>query len=367
MKRIVYIFISLFFVLSSEGQTKHLKPEFRNLSWVMDSKANEVISTLSSHYGNQAMIKTDSVFVMQDKYELYCDSLMLYKLTKGAYKEKSSKAKSTIIGGFEDSGERHPTSEWIRIFDRETRDSYANNNNSTIGDYSCYPSTYENLKLFYAKEKNAIKSYNNGRVKVYTDKSQGRYDTINFYIALHKTIKPIDVASVFYYSGWIPYVYIYSKPKQVVYPATIEKVWETKTGLPYSVAQELQLAPERVTALLLLPRIVNDEVLIKESLAIKEVYNIPVHCDTCNVILFDNHKEDNDVIDFTYKNESHKVTIKNAGTTYPIVLADENSFYIFALSEGSLETCTVDALIDGKNHIFELKKGERILIKLKKI
>lgn len=349
----------------SFGQVNKLKPEFRNLSWIIDEKSAEVVSTLSKHYGD-SNLKKDSIFVTQENFELYQDSVTLYKLTKGAFKENNSKAKSTIIGPFTDAKTKHTASEWVKIFDQETRRTYAANKNSTIGEYSCIPSTYNNLKWFYAKEKDAIKSYNNSRIKVYDTKSQSSYDTINYFIAFHKTIQPIETGAVYYYDGWIPYVYFYPKPKRVVYPATIPKIWETQTGLPYTVAQQLQLTDERVVKILFMPKVVNDEVLIKET-KIDRTYDVVVNCDTCEVKLFDNHTEDNDVIDFTYKNQTTKVTIKNAGINYEVIVDQDDSFFIYAVSEGSLETCTVDALIGGKNHIFALRKGERVLIKLHKI
>ena len=365
-------------ILSSTclGQVNHLKPEFRNLSWIVDQKVVEVVFTLSKHYGNKS-IMTDTAFVISDKYDLYQDSLTLYNLTKDAYKEKNAKAKSTLIGNFTDDKAVHSNAEWLKIFDMATREAYSDNGNSTVGDNSCIPSTYANLKFFYAKESEYIKSYNSGRIKVYQCHSEADYDNkkydihihdkIKYYLAFHKTIQPIDEHAVCYYGIWTPYMYYYVKPKKVVYPASIAKLWEAKTGLPYSVAKELQLTDDRITKILSMPNVINDEVLIKESPVLKQVYDIPVNCDTCNVRLFDNHTEDNDVIDFTYKKETHKVTIKNAGVDYNIILSEDNSFYIFALSEGSLETCTVDAVIDGKNHVFALKKGERVLIKLHKI
>lgn len=363
---IIKSFILLFMLsLSCKSQVNHLKPEFRNLSWVMDSKSSEVVFTLSKHFGSNSL-KNDSVFVTQNKYELYQDSLVLYKLTKDAYKEKNSKAKSTIIGDFIEAKERHSVADWIKIFDKTTREAYTLNKNSTIGENGCIPSTYENLKFFYAKEKNTIKSYNNGRIKVYHDKSGNVYDTINFYLVFHKTIQPIEQNAVYYYVSWLPYTYFYAKPKQVVYPATISKIWETKTGLPYSITEELQLTDERIVKILSLPKIVNDDVLIKKAPIVNREYNISVKCDTCNVKLFDNHIQDNDVINFTYKNITQQITIKKAETIYDVILSQDNSFYISAVSEGRLETCTVDALIDGTNHVFSLVKGEKVLIKLKK-
>lgn len=358
------ILILLFVTSLSFGQVNKLKPEFRNLSWIIDEKSAEVVNTLSKHYGDSNLRK-DSAFVTHENYELYQDSIMLYKLTKGAFKENDPKAKSTIIGPYEDSKEKHSVAVWIKIYDKETRSTYAANKNSTVGDYACLPSTYENLKFFYAKEKDCIKSYNNGRVKLYDNKSQTSYDTINFYLAFHKTIQPIETDGV-NSDGWIPFVYFYAKPKRVVYPATIQKIWESQTGLPYTAAKELQLTDDRITKILSMPKVINDEVLIKE-LKIDKTYDIAVSCDTCEVKLFDNHTEDNDVIDFTYKNQTTKVTIKNAGINYEVIVDQDDSFFIYAVSEGSLETCTVDALIGGKNHIFALRKGERVLIKLHKI
>lgn len=359
------------------GQVTHLKTEFRNLSWIMDYKAAEVVSTLSYHYGDDSLMISDSAFVTQDKYNLYYDSLSLWYITKDAYKEKNSQAKSTIIGGFSPVEYDYSTAQWIKIFDKATRDAYAANGNSTVGGEDwCIPSTYSNLSLFYEKESKYIKSHNSGRIKVYeyqatTDYDSEEYnihihDTINFYLAFHKTIQPVSQNAV-KIDIWIPYIYFYAKPTHVVYPASIEKLWEIKTGLPYSVAIELGLTDERIPIILDMLGTVNDEVLIKEDdPKFDREYNISVSCDTCNVSLFDNKVEDEDIIDFTYRNETHQVMIKDSGTNYKIVISNDNSFYIFAVSEGYIETCTIDAVIDGQNHIFVLKKGETVLIKLNK-
>lgn len=353
----------ILFSFTCLGQINKLKPEFRNVSWINDSKTAEIVTTLSKHYGTViSKKKSDSVFVTKERYNLYEDSLMLWKLTKDAFKEKNSKAKSTIIGNFGEAKTKHSISEWLVVFDNATRESYADNGNSTVGDNACIASTYDNINFFYAKESESVKSYNNKRIKLYSSQSNGYYDTINFYVAVHKTIKPIDTYAVSYYGHWLPYMYVYAKPKQVVYPAPPNKLWETKTGLPYELAQELKLDADRIPKVLKLFGVVNDEVLLSED---KE-YNFTVSCDTCNVKLFDNDIEDDDVIGFTYSNETSKIAIKNAPTNYQIVLAKDNEFKILALSEGNLETCTVNTIIDDKNYIFALKKGERVSIKLHK-
>ncbi|MEK6829003.1 MAG: hypothetical protein AABY15_02670 [Nanoarchaeota archaeon] len=347
----------------------------------MDYKSAEVVTTLSHHYGNDSLIDVgDTVFVTHDEYNLYYDSLSLWYITKDAYKDNSSSAKSTLIGGFSPVEYDYSTAQWIKIFDKATRDAYAANGNTTAGNkFWCIPSTYSNLSLFYEKESKYIKSYNNGRIKVYqyqatTDYDSDKYDihihdTINFYLAFHKTIQPVAQNAV-QIDIWIPYTYIYAKPVQVVYEAPVSKLWEIKTGLPYSVAAELGLTEERVPIILEMLGIINDEVLIKETvpeLEVDSVYNIYVNCDTCDVKFYDNRAEDKDIIDFTYSGSTQRLTIRNTGTNYKIVLSEDNSFYIFAVSEGYLETCTVNAIIDGSNHIFALRKDERVLIKLNKL
>ena len=338
----IFLFL-LLLPLTCFGQVNHLKVEFTNLSWIMDYKAAEVITTLSHHYGDDSLIDVgDTIFVTHDKYNMYYDSLSLWYITKDAYKEKSSDAKSTLIGGFSPADYSYSTAEWIKIFDKATRDAYVANGNSTVGNkYGCIPSTYSNLSLFYEKESKSIKSYNNGRIKVYqhqstTDYDSDKYnihihDTINFYLAFHKTIQPISQNAV-KIDVWLPYTYIYARPIHVVYEAPISKLWEIRTGLSYSVAAELGLTEERIPAILEMFGTINDDVLIKETapeLEVDSVYSIYVSCDTCDVKLYDNKSEDKDIVDFTYSGSTQRLNIRNMGTNYKIVLSENNYFYIF--------------------------------------
>jgi hypothetical protein len=363
-------------------QVASLKPEFRNLSWFINKKSAEVVTTLSSRFGSDSLRKTDSIFVSQDRYNLYYDSLTLWNLTKNAYKKKSTKAKASLVGDFSEAKTVHSNKEWIKIYDNVTRDAYVKNKNSTVGENSCIPSTYSNLKFFYEKEPNAIKSYNHGRIKVYQNSSTEDYDnkeynihihdTLKFYLVFHQSIQPIDNHGVSYYGAWLPYMYFYEKPKKVVYPASVKKLWETKTGLPYSIAQELQLTDAKILEIISLPSVFNADVLITKTIdkitqTTDRQYNISVKCDTCDVKLFDNQTEDSDIVNFTYKDKTEQVEIKSSGVNYKILLSEDNSFYLLAISEGSYKTCTVDAIIDGGSHVFVLKKGEKILIKLHKI
>lgn len=223
------------------------------------------------------------------------------------------------------------------------------------------------MKFFYKTESNRIASYNDGRIKTYSTQIKGYNDTINYYLVFHKLIQPSQNYATSTFGFWMPYFYEYTKPKKVVYAASNKKIWESRTGLPYSIVQELQLDKDKISKILNLLGKVNDEVLLTEKpLEINQQYNIGVHCDTCDVKLLDNHIQDDDRIEFSYKNLTDRLTIRGQGNNYKIILAQDNSFYIFALSEGSIEMCTIDAIIDGEIHTFSLKKGERVLIKLYK-
>lgn len=365
MKRF-YIFISLVFLqLVSPAQVQYLKPEFRNLSWIMDYKAAEVVSTLSEHYKTDSLL-SDSDFVNTTYYNLYYDSLSLWYITKNVLKDNDTSAKATVTNAtYVD--DKYTTEEWLKIYDEDTRAAYKKENNSTKSAF-CIPSTYSNLSLFYKEESKYITSRNEGRIKIYQITSDFPGGVVKHYLVFHKTIKPINSAGVSVLGWWMPYCYLYAKPKHKVYSAPINKLWESKTGLPYSEAQQLGLTDDRIPKILSLIGKPNDEILIKEdSVHVDRKYNIAVSCDTCQVKLYDNAQEDDDTIDFVYSDDTTRIPIKKAGVFYKIIMAKSNIFYIFAVSEGSLETCTVDAVIDGVNHIFALKKGELISIQLNKI
>lgn len=324
--------------------------------------------------------KNDTAFVSQEIFDLYSDSLYLWNITKDAYRDKDSKAKATTVGRFKLIAEKHSNTEWLNIFNSSTYYYYTLNKNNTTHK-NCIPSSYENLNLFYATESKYIKSFHNGRIKVYQYQSTTDidffkiHDTINFYIALHKTIKPTDhhAFSDGSNSYWVAYSYYYPKPKKVVYMAPLRKIWESKTGLPYEVAKQLKLPDDRIPKVLAMFGVANEDVLLKikkptpAPVSPSKEYEFSVQCDTCDVKIYDNHTEDNDIINFIYKNETTQVKIKNAGAHYKILMADDNLFYLSAVSEGFLETCTVDVKIDGDNHIFILKKGEKVSIKLNKL
>jgi hypothetical protein len=358
MKKIILLL--LISTLSIHAQVEKLKPEFRNLSWIVDDKALEVIQTLSKVYGSDSL-RSDSIFVTKTEYDLYVDSMTLWKLTKNALKEGDTSAKATTIGNYGSTDERHSNLEWLKLFDEDTRLTYEKNNHSTAkGLLFCIPSSYDNLKLFYKEEASSIKDYNKGRIKVYSTQMTHRKETINFYIALHKTIKPTTNYAISYLGYWFPYVYIYSKPKKVIYPTSIKKVWESHTGLSYATAQQLGLTDERILKLINKKKPINPDVLLNQ---VRE-YAIGVKCDTCEIKLYDNHLEDDDKIAFTYRKNTTSVNIKNIGTNYTIISSQDGSFYLQALSEGSKGLCTVDILIDGVNHIFAMKKEEKVSIRL---
>lgn len=358
MKKII-LFL-LMSTLATQAQVEKLKPEFRNLSWVVDNKASEVISTLSHIYGSDSL-RSDSTFVTKADYDLYIDSMTLWKLTKGIFKDGDINAKASTVGNYGSVDETHSNAEWLRLYDEDTRLTYEKNSHSTTkGLLFCIPSSYDNLKLFYKEEASSIKDYNKGRIKVYSTQMTHCKETINFYIALHKTIKPTSNCAVSYLGYWFPYVYFYAKPKNTVYPTSIKKLWESHTGLPYATAQQLGLTDERILKLIKKKTPINPDVLVNQ---VKE-YAIGVKCDTCQIKLYDSHLEDNDEVAFTYKKNTTPVSIKNIGTNYTIIPSQEGSFYLQALSEGSKGLCTVDILIDGVNHIFAMKKEERISIRL---
>lgn len=352
---ILFILISLAY----SAQIDKLKPEFRNLAWTIDKKTSEVVSTLSYLYGTDS-IKNDSTFVTQADYDLYIDSLTLWKLTKSCFKKDNTKSKSTIKGGFSDAETKHSNKEWLKVFSDQTLAAYKANNNSTVGNTSCIASSYSNINLFYEKEASSIKEYNKGRIKSYSTQETSYYDTVNYYIVVHKTIQPIDENATYWLYGWTPYTYFYAKPKHTVYPNTIKKVWESTTGLPYTLVKELGILDERIPTIIKNKTPINLDVLLNNQTN----YNIHVKCDTCLIKLYDNHLEDNDKVEFTYKKEIENVDIKNAGTNYTIIPSNESYFYLQAMSQGTQGLCTVDILIDGANHIFSMKKGEKISIRL---
>lgn len=367
------LLLSFLFPIFCQGQIEKLKPEFRNVSWIIDDKTAEIVSTLSHHFKDDALLN-DSSYVSKKEYNLYYDSLSLWYITRPKVsQDNDSTAKATTLGDFTVSDRKLSIDEKIRQFEKTTISLYKKGNDST-NYINCVPSSYENLKLFYATESKRIKSYNSGRIKVYEYIRKDKNSTVKFYLAFHKKIKPVDYKSVKMGIGpWIPYFYIYSKPKHKVYLASTEKLWESKTGLPYSLAQELSLSDKRIPKILKKLGSVNDDVLIKEAPVIHEpepiadkTFNITVECDTCDVKLFDHSTEDGDIVDFTYKKIKERISIIKKGTNHKIILEESNYFLLRAVSEGFLLTCTVNVIIDNQEHTFTMNKGEIVKIKLNK-
>jgi len=372
-------------LVSASSQTERLKPEFRNLSWITTEKSAEIVTTLSHHFGDSAIMNNPNL-VSEEEYNLYYDSLSIWWLTneKGAFIDQDTTAKATCYGNFGTVDNNNTEEQWLKVYEENTQIAYKNNNgNTTKGTMYCIPSTYENLNLFYKEESENIKSYNSGRIKVYQisttliDK-----DVVNFYLAFHKTIKPIETRGVVAYGRPIvPYFYRYPYPKNKVEKPTIEDIWEKETGLPRSLIGELNIVQDKIEEILGLMGTVNNDVLISDPdvelihMPIKPIETqdpiivdeiITVSCDTCDVVIYDDQQQDGDIVEFIYNNTSETVHILNAGSTHQVILDDSGVFKLVALSEGRLKPCTIFLRIDGQSYTFRLKKDEQIVIKLYK-
>lgn len=373
----------LFFILSFScfSQVDSLKPEFRNVSWIIDNKTADIVKTLSMHFGVDSL-RSNEPLVTESDYNLYYDSLSLWYITKDAYRDNDITAKSTSIGDFNSYDVGMSTYKYItNVLCEYTERAYKANNNSTVGDKElCYPSSYKNMSLFYKEESKYITEYNQGRIRVYTNKLKYNKSIIKFYIVVHKSIMPIDYDAVKLYPyEAVPYFYLYQEPKRKVKAANISNIWESKTGLPYSVAKQLNLSDNRIQKVInLLPRAKNDsKLLIQRTVEIKSKdiekikftseYSIDVKCDTCLIKMYDNQQEDGDVVTYSYNGLSETVNITNIGSTHSIIIREKSEFYLSAISEGLISTCTINAKIDGGEYEFVLHTGETIIIKLNKL
>jgi len=67
MKKLLILFL---LPVLCQAQVDTLKPEFRNLSWVIDSKSTEVVSTLAHYFSVDSLMKQggDTSFVSQKEY-----------------------------------------------------------------------------------------------------------------------------------------------------------------------------------------------------------------------------------------------------------------------------------------------------------
>jgi len=364
MKKIILIFL-LTLPTFSFSQIQKLDVRFQDLSWITDEKASEIVATLSFLYSNDSL-KNDTNYVSKERYNLYYDSLSLWYITSKNYcVDNDATKKSSAVGKFADVHTNSTIEEDLGFLSFGTKSAYSENGNSTIkGKKLCVPSSWENLNLFYKEESGRIKTYNDGRIKSYYYKTEGNENGyIKSVLYFHKSIKPssVGMAQMGLFNYWAAYALFYDRPKLVVYPANIEKTWTSKTGLPYDVAQQLNLDKNRIRNVLKkMPKYPNFSLVNFGS------DSIFVNCDTCKVIFQDNKTEDGDVIDYYYQTKKERVFIKNEGTLKIINITKSNDFFMRAISKGSMGACTVSVIIEGITHSYNLQRDEIINIKLVK-
>ena len=362
--KILLVVISL--PIFSISQIENLKPEFKNLSWIIDDKASEVISTLSYHFGKPELF--DKNYPTEKEYNMYYDSLSLWYITKeGTYKENDTLAESTTIGEFHVVNNGWSITKWLNEYREGTKEMFEKHGIKYI---HCIPSSWENLKWFEGLYQKYITQYNNGRIKVFKYKYSDDYgDIIKYYIALHPNIEPVNSHACKFglSSHWVPHFYMYEKPKVKINKPNIKGIWESKTGLPYDVATELGITDNRIAKLIENMNTVNNDVLISLPKTDTMNYNIDIYvnCDTCEYKIYDNAKEDGDIVDVIVNKDTIRTKLTNMGSSNKIIIDHKSNIKLKAISEGTNSPCTVHFMIEEKSYEFRLKKQEIISINLK--
>jgi hypothetical protein len=335
------------------GQKNLVDEKFQDMSWIIDEKCSEIFSELSSKYRDDELLN-DSNFVLEDRYNMYYDSLSLWYMT-GEYTEDNS----PIIKGeeeFIEAEKYHSISFFLKNYEASFISELKKNNYNTSLSNMCIPSNYEHIYYVKKYEFNRVKSFNNGRILYYNYYLEHRDTEVNIELYFHKTILPYDSHGAKYYpNGWIPFSYYYEKPKVKVYKATHKKLWESKTGLPYSLLKELNVDSNRIESIL-----ENFELLPKVILNTNKIY---VSCDTCNVRLFDSQMQDGDIVEFDYGFKKI-IELNKTGETYDVILKDNHIFKLTGISKGLIDLCTVDLIIDKKKYTFELENLQEEYIEL---
>ena len=210
------------------------------------------------------------------------------------------------------------------------------------------------------RRKNHFDYYNQGRIIEYSYKLGS---SLNGSLYLHKTIKPYFTKALRFGipQRWIPYAYFYEKPKGKCYEAPLSKIWESRTGLPYNVAQELKINDDDITKF--------TENINKPNIDLLECKEktFYVSSDSCNVEFYDHKAIDSDIIDIFYKDSCQRIILSESITQKTFILTQANNFKLMAISDGNIGPCTVSIKIENKQHILQLMEKEIINIKLEKL
>ena len=345
------ILLLLLMPMMAFSQNIVIDPIYQDMSWIIDEKCGEIFTDLSAKYRNEKLLN-DTNWVLEERYNLYYDSLSLWSLTKDGND-------IYITGGdeFKHTEVERDVEKYLTLFDNTFNSYLQKHDYNTSLSNMCIPSNYEHIKYVKKYESDRVKDFNKGRIFSYNYVLSHHKTKVNVELYFHKSIMPYDTHGAKYSltEGWVPFYYFYAAPKVKVYKANCKKIWESKTGLPYKLLKELNVDSNRITDIL-----EYFELLPKETLNVNKIF---VNCDTCDVKLYDSQVQDGDIVEFEY-NEKEVIHLTKLGTIQQILLSNNSLFKLKGVSKGNIDLCTVDLLIENKKYTFSLGEGQEEYIEL---